>query len=98
MQPEECAPALGVVVGDAHADGRTDAREAVDHEPEQGAIALAHHRPHINRVEQFAGFLGGQHRGLAGLHHVLRAAHRAGRIKGHDLTHDQPVEEHAQRR
>ena len=36
-----------------------------------------------------------QHRGLAGLDHVLRPAHRVRRVGGDDLAGDQPVEQHA---
>ena len=42
-----------------------------------------------------AGLFAGEHRGLAGLDDVLRAAHRMGRIGGDDLAGDQPVEQHA---
>ncbi len=35
-----------------------------------------------------------QHRRLAGLHDVLRAAHGGGRVGGHHLADHQPVEQH----
>jgi hypothetical protein len=41
-----------------------------------------------DRVEQLAPFLAVEHRRLAGLHHVLRAAHRGRGIGWHHLTGD----------
>ena len=40
-----------------------------------------------------ARLLRGEHRGLAGLDHVLRAAHRARGIERQDLADDEPVED-----
>ena len=51
----------------------------------------------VDAVEQLARLLGIQHRGLAGLDDVLRAADRMRRIGGDDLAGDQPVEQHADR-
>ena len=48
-------------------------------------------------VEERPRLRGGEHRGLAGLDHMLRAAHRARGIEGQDLADDEPVEEHPQR-
>ena len=48
--------------------------------------------------EQRACLIGIQHGCLAGLHHMLRAAHRVCRVSGDDLAGDHPVEQHADRR
>jgi hypothetical protein len=49
----------------------------------------------VDAVEQLARFGGTQHRGLADLHHVFRAAHRRGRVHREHLAHHQPVEQRA---
>ena len=49
----------------------------------------------VDAVQQLARLFGVQHRGLAGLDDVLRAADRVGRVGGDDLAGDQPVEQHA---
>ena len=51
----------------------------------------------IDAVEQLAGLLGGQHRGLAALDDMLGPAHGVRRVDGEDLADDQPVEQHADR-
>ena len=42
-----------------------------------------------------APFLAFEHRRLAGLHHMLRAAHGRRRVSRHRLAGDEPVEQHA---
>jgi hypothetical protein len=50
-----------------------------------------------NAVEQFAGFLGRKHGGLASSHHVFRATHGMSGIYLDDVPDHQPVEQHTQR-
>ena len=98
VEAEERAWALGVVVGDAKRDRGAHAREAVDEHAEEGAVAKADNRGDVDAVEKRPGLLRGEHWGLAGLDDVLRAAHRARGVEGHDLADDEPVEEHSERR
>ena len=49
-------PAFVVNVFDLHAEGGTDAGEAIDHQADQRTIAQAAGRRHIDAVEQLAGF------------------------------------------
>ena len=95
VQPEERAFALGVVVGHAHRHGRAHACEAVQHDPDQGAIAQAYQRARVDAVQQAPGLDRRQHRCLAGFNDVFGAAHRTGRVEGHDLADNQPIEQHA---
>ena len=73
VEPEERARSLGVVVGDAKRDRGAHAREAVDEDPEERAVAKAHQRRDVDAIEDGPGFLGGEDRGLAGLDDVLGA-------------------------
>ena len=52
----------------------------------------------IDAVEELAGLVRGQHRGLAACDDMLGPAHRMRRIDGEDLADDEPVEQHADRR
>jgi hypothetical protein len=52
----------------------------------QRPIAQADDSRDVDVVRQRAGLLGIQHRGLAGLHHVLLAAHGVCRIGGDNLA------------
>ena len=95
VQPEERAFALGVVVGHPHRHGRAHACEAVQHDPDQGAIAQAHQRARVDAVQQAPGLDRRQYRCLAGFNDVFGAAHRAGRVERDHLADHQPVEQHA---
>ena len=57
--------------------------------------ASVHHQR--NAVEQFAGFVGRKHGGLALFDDVFGTAHSMRRIHLDDLADHQPVEQHAQR-
>jgi hypothetical protein len=70
--------------------------EGVDHHADQHPIAQAGQGTGVDRVDQGAGFIGLQYRGLAFLLRVLRPTHRVRRIGGDDLADHYPVEEHAQ--
>ena len=59
-------PALLVEdVGHVQAAGHGDAREREHHDPDQGPVAKPRHVIRLNRAQQLAGLLGGQHGGLA---------------------------------
>jgi len=66
---------------DAHGRGRADAREGIDHQRDERAVAQADERRNIDAVEQRARFVGGEDRHLAALHAVLESAHGGGRIE-----------------
>ena len=95
VQPEERALALGVVVGHPHRHSCAHACEAVQHDPDQGAVAQAHQRARVDTVQQAPGLDRRQHRCLAGFNDVFGAAHRAGRVERDHLADHQPVEQHA---
>ncbi len=97
MQAHPQAPALDVDIVGAHLDGRADAREGVDHQADDSPVAQADHGARVDRVQQRSGSLGCQHWRLAPLDRVLRSSDRAGRVGGHDLADDEPVEERSQR-
>ena len=95
VQAHPPALALGVIVLDLHRDDGADAGEGVGHDADQRAIAQTDEGRGVDAVKQTAGFLFGQHRGLAAAHDVLGPAHRMRRVDGEDLADDQPVEQHA---
>ncbi len=84
---------LRVHVLDAHADGRADAGEGIDHKPDQGAVAQTDNDRRINRVDELARLGRIEHRRLASPHDMARAAHGAGGIDRHDLADHHPVEQ-----
>ena len=91
LEPQPPALALLVVILDAHADDGRDARKAVDHHGQQGAIAQAAEGRGVDGVEQLPRFGGLQHRRLAGPDDVGRPAHRGGRVGGYHLAGHQPI-------
>ena len=95
MQPHPGAPALHVDVLDPHADCRAHARERVDHQSDQRAIAQAHGSSDVDRIEHRPRLLGGQDGGFSLAYGVPRSAHGARRVEGHDLADHEPVEEDA---
>ena len=97
MQSDPPALALRVVILDAHGDDGADAGKGEGHDTDQRPIAQADHGRCVDAVQQLARLIGVQHRGFAGLDHMLRAANRMRRIGGDDLAGDQPVEQHADR-
>ena len=66
---------------DFHRKPRADARERMDHEADQRAIAQTGIRANV--VEQAPSFIRRQNRRLAFFYHVTRAAHGRGRIDRH---------------
>lgn len=98
MQPEpEPVPLIEEIV-DIHGKRRADPREAIDHHADQRPVAQSDQRLSRDAVDQRARLLRRQHRRLAFLDHMLRAAHRHRRVDPHDMAGDQPVEQHADRR
>ncbi len=95
VQADPSAASLRVNIGNAHLENGADAGEGVDHERDQGAIAQADPGAGVDRIEESARFLGGQHGRFAFSDGVLRAAHSACRVCGDDLSDDKPVEQHA---
>ncbi len=98
MQPDPAAASLRVEVLHLHPHDGADAGEGVDHHPDQGAITQPLERAGVDGVEQGARLVAGEHRCLAALDHVFRAAHRVRRVHLEDVAGHQPVEQHPQRR
>jgi hypothetical protein len=57
------------------------------------ARSQAGRRRRVDAVEELARLGRFQHRRFAGLHDVLRTAHRRGRIHRQDLAHHKPIEQ-----
>jgi hypothetical protein len=83
-----------MVVFDVHRHSGADPGETISHESDQRPVAQTNNGRDIDAVEQRARLVGLQHRRLARLDHMLRTAHRMGRIGGDDLTGHQPIEQH----
>ena len=109
VQPKPSAATLQEVVPDPHSQNGADAGEGVDHGADERPIAQADQQGFLgfgavavlhgpDAVEQGAGFLCGQHRRLARLEGIFRAAHGVGRVELEDLAGDQPVKQNAKRR
>jgi len=98
VEPHPRAPSLDVVVGDSHADRRGDAGEGVDQQGNERPVAQPDRCRDIDAVEKLARLISIEHRGLAFLDDMLRAAHRRGWVDLNDLADDEPVKEHANRR
>lgn len=75
LQPYPGAATLHIDILDPHAEGGTDAGEAVDHEPDQGAIAQTGEGGGVDRIQQRPRSVGGQHRGLPLAHRMLMHTH-----------------------
>ena len=95
VQSQPPARALRPKVLDLHVQRGRDAREGIGEGGDQRAVAKIAHRVGRDRVEQLAPVGRVEHRRLADLHHVLRAAHGRRRVCRHDLAGDQPIEQHA---
>lgn len=94
VKPHPGAPALDVYVFDAHPGYGPDAREGIDHGPDDCPIAEAKRRAYIDRGQEVPGLAGGKDRGLALLYHVLGTLYRGSRVLLHHLGNHQVVEEH----
>ena len=58
MQVHPQSPVLNVYISHRHCIRGTDASEGVDHQPDQGAIAQAGWRAHIDAVEELVRLAG----------------------------------------
>ena len=83
---------------DLHPDRRADAREGIDHQADQGAVAQADHGRSVDRVDELPRLGRIEHRRLAAPHDMARPAHGGGRIGRHDLADHHPIEQMLQRR
>jgi len=97
VQTNPQAPVLRVSVLNAHVDRRADAREGIDHEANQGAVAQADDRRGVDGVEKLPRLGRIEHRRLAAPHDVARPAHGGGGISRHDLACHHPIEQMFQR-
>lgn len=91
------ATALHVHVLQLHTRHRADASERVDHRADDRPIAPADDGVGLDRGDEIAHLLRRQHRRLADLDRVPRAAHRRRRIDRQHLADHEPVEQGAQR-
>jgi hypothetical protein len=97
LQPDRPPGAARSQILDLHLQRRIDAREAVGEGGDQRSVAQIAQSRVRDRLEQLAPFGTLEHRRLAGFDHVLRPAHRRGRVGRHDLAGHQPVEQHTDR-
>jgi hypothetical protein len=97
VQAHPKAAVLHVNIFDLHREHRADAREGIDHQADQGAVAQTRLRGHVDAVEQDARLRDIEHRRLADFDDVLRAAHARRRIGRHNLAGHEPIEQHADR-
>ena len=79
VQANPLPPVLRIHVLDAHADRRADAREGIDHQADERAVAEADDGRGVDRVDELPRFLRIEHRRLAAPHDVARPAHGARR-------------------
>lgn len=98
VQPYPQPPVLGEHVLHPHGKRSPDAAERIDHQPDQGAVAQADRRRHVDAIQQLPGLVGREHRGLPLLDAVLGAAHGGRRVEWHHAPGRQPVEQHPHRR
>jgi len=78
-----------------HGKRRSNAGERINHEADQGAIAQAGVRVHVDGVEHAPRFLRRQHRRLAALDDVARPTQGRGRIRRYNLADHKSVEQMA---
>ena len=85
-------------VFDVHPDRRADAREGIDHQADQRAVAQTDHGRRVDRVDELPRLGWIEHRRLAAPHDMARPAHGGGRVGRHDLADHHPIEQMPQRR
>jgi hypothetical protein len=85
--------ALHIDVLDLHRERRAEAREGIDHEADQGVVAKADRRCHVDAVKQLPCLGRIEHRRLAALHTVRGTADRSSRVHRHDLARHKPIEQ-----
>jgi hypothetical protein len=89
VQPEPPAGALRPKILHLHFERSRDAREGIGEGGDQRTVPQVSHGFGRDRGEELAPMSGVEHWRLAGLHHVLRAAHGRGRIYRHHLAGDE---------
>ena len=97
VQPHPGPSPLDIHIFHRHRERRADPGKRIDHQPDQGPIAQAHERLHIDRIEEHPRFLRREHRRLAFLRGILWPTDRARRIRWDDLADHEPIEEHPDR-
>ena len=96
MQAHPPAPSLDEVILHLHLKDRVNAREGVDHDPDQRPVAQADQGVVGNGVEQRARLAARPSTGvLPFLTNVFWAAHGVRRVGVDDLASHQPIEQHA---
>jgi len=80
-----------------HSDRSSDAGEGIDHEADERPIAQAGKGSGVDRVDQGTGLVHIEDWRFALPLGVLRPAHGVGRVRGENLAHYHPIEEHPQR-
>ena len=76
VEPHPRAPALLKIILHPECDDRADAGESIAHQPEEGAVAQANEYADINRVQQLAHLVAGEHRRLAARDSLIRSPMR----------------------
>jgi len=94
VQAEPPTLTLGVVVFDLEADRGADSGEGVDHDADQRSVAETTDGVRLDCVEKFTSLVAREHGCLAALDDVSGTADGARRVRWHDLTNDEPVEQH----
>jgi hypothetical protein len=72
VQANPQAAILHVNVFNFHRERRADARERIDHQPDQGAVAQTNDGGCVDRVEKLTSFGGIEHWRLAAPHDMAR--------------------------
>jgi len=83
---------LCVVAFDLQPYGCRDPCERIDHHADERLVAEADDRAYVDRVEELAGFVGGENRSFAAADGMRRAADRCRRVVRDDLSCDEPIE------
>ena len=93
VQPHPKAPVLHVNVLDLHRERRADAREGIDHQADQGAVAQADWRRDVDASRSARASVGSSTGVLPTFTSASGRARDDGRIGRHDLAGHQPIEQ-----
>jgi hypothetical protein len=97
MKPDPEASVLDVNVLDLHPQGGAHACEAEYHQSDQRPVAQAGRRGDVDSIEELPRLCRIEDRRLSPANAMRWPANGGGRIGRHDLAHDQPVEQMADR-
>src|ERR1700693_2454058 len=86
VQSDPATPSLRIVVLHLHSENGVYPGEGVDHHADEGTVAQALERAGVDGVEQRARLVTGEHRRLAALDHVFRAADSVSGIRLDDMA------------